>query len=459
VNDRASGQRVARYRYNSAGQRVAKTVFRDGTETTTYTLWQDGLRVAEIDATGNITAQTLYLSEGQRATPVAQLDGDAMFAIHVDQRGAPIAMTDSKQAIVWRATISPWGTATPANGNSFGPASMNLRLPGQVYDAETGLHDNGFRTYDPLSGNYLQPDPLGHPDGPDAYRYAGGDPLNRVDPAGLYAIDVHYYMTYFLALTAGLDDKTAWVVATAAQTIDDVNPYTDAMPFNGGGFAQEQREKYHFTQPSTVWEPLNDQTSTLLGYATNADNPCLKAQFFGEFMHAYQDTFGHRDRDNVPYAAFLGHAIAGTQPDLTYNDPYDYDGSPLTHGWYVRETRTFLMEQAVFAQMQTFWGTSAKDGNGNPITFESIMPFLEEWNKIKDDDVKIKRINYKLKELGFQPIENYETDGSEGLACRLKYFQEADLIGDNGKTTIKGIMDYSNAILNTKTQGATTCKY
>ena len=95
--------------------------------------------MAEIDEKGHITAQTLYLAEGQRATPVAQLDGDRLFAIHTDQRGAPFAMTDADQKIVWRANVSPWGTASPVNGNSFGPATFNLRLPGQYYDAETAF--------------------------------------------------------------------------------------------------------------------------------------------------------------------------------------------------------------------------------------------------------------------------------------------------------------------------------
>ena len=46
-------------------------------------------------------------------------------------------------------------------------------------------------------------------DGPDAYLYASGDPVNRVDQLGLYQSDIHYYMTYFLALAAGVDKDRA----------------------------------------------------------------------------------------------------------------------------------------------------------------------------------------------------------------------------------------------------------
>ena len=36
-----------------------------------------------------------------------------------------------------------------------------MRFPGQYYDAESGLHYNYYRTYDPESGRYITSDPLG----------------------------------------------------------------------------------------------------------------------------------------------------------------------------------------------------------------------------------------------------------------------------------------------------------
>lgn len=81
------------------------------------------------------------------------------------------------------------------------------------------------------------------------------------------------------------------------------------------------------------------------------------------------------------------------------------------------------------------WGTTPKDGNGIPITFTSLQPFTE-WNKIQDDDVKIMKINTKLKELGFKEIDKYK--GGEGLARCLKYFQQAGLIYTNGRATPTG---------------------
>jgi RHS repeat-associated protein len=64
----------------------------------------------------------------------------------------------------------------------------NLRMPGQVYDQETGLFYNYYRDYDPATGRYGESDPIGLEGGINTYGYGDQNPASLVDPFGLTGI-------------------------------------------------------------------------------------------------------------------------------------------------------------------------------------------------------------------------------------------------------------------------------
>ncbi|MED5612163.1 RHS domain-containing protein, partial [Pseudomonas sp. JH-2] len=138
-----------RYHYDSLGRRVAKAVERDGTTKSTGFLWQ-GLRLLqERRANGD----SLYLYEPDSYAPLARVDreGDEerTYYFHTDQIGTPLDVTDEDGKPVWQATYKAWGEV---ERYAVEEIEQNLRFQGQYFDAETGLHYNTFRYYDPVVG-------------------------------------------------------------------------------------------------------------------------------------------------------------------------------------------------------------------------------------------------------------------------------------------------------------------
>src|SRR5215469_5135265 len=68
---------------------------------------------------------------------------------------------------------------------SGGSLPYNLRFPGQYYMAETGLNQNVNRDYDPLTGKYIESDPIGLRGGLNTYNYVANNPISGIDPLGL----------------------------------------------------------------------------------------------------------------------------------------------------------------------------------------------------------------------------------------------------------------------------------
>jgi RHS repeat-associated protein len=120
--------------------------------------------------------------------PLYMLDGSGTYFYHNDHLGTPQRLTDATTgAVVWSAGYAAFGAATI---DPLSTVENNLRFPGQYFDAETGLHFNFNRYYDPATGRYQSTDPYG--DGLNLYAYGYGNPVNLYDPLGLFSIcDAH----------------------------------------------------------------------------------------------------------------------------------------------------------------------------------------------------------------------------------------------------------------------------
>ncbi|WP_454875722.1 RHS repeat-associated core domain-containing protein [Pseudomonas farris] len=173
--------RSSNYRYDAFGRRIAKTV--DGH--TTEFFWQGDNLVAE---SGREHYRS-YIYEPGSFRPLAMLDGKGPrkacpFYYQLDHLGTPQELTDFGGEIVWSAKYNACGKVTHLVFGGGEQLEQPLRFQGQYFDAESGLHYNRHRYYDPEVGRYLTPDPIKLAGGLNQYQYTP-NPTGWVDPLGL----------------------------------------------------------------------------------------------------------------------------------------------------------------------------------------------------------------------------------------------------------------------------------
>jgi RHS repeat-associated protein len=88
-------------------------------------------------------------------------------------------MMNSSGTALNEIELSSWGVAT-GQGSSETP----LRFQGHYYDAETDLHYNRWRYYDPSVGRFISTDPIGLDGGPNPFR-APRNFFSWIEPFGL----------------------------------------------------------------------------------------------------------------------------------------------------------------------------------------------------------------------------------------------------------------------------------
>jgi len=176
-----------RYAINGLGQRVSKSGPDVATGTTYFVYDEQGHLIGEYDATGAMRQELVYLADAPVASvrPAAG-GGIDIYPIYGDHLNTPRLITNQANQSVWEWKTDTFGAgAANEDPSGLGVFAFNLRFPGQYYDAETGLHYNYFRDYDPSVGRYVESDPIGLLGGPNTYRYAKASPVLISDRLGL----------------------------------------------------------------------------------------------------------------------------------------------------------------------------------------------------------------------------------------------------------------------------------
>ncbi|CFU06544.1 YD repeat-containing protein [Burkholderia pseudomallei] len=197
---------VATYTYNARGERIAKTV---GGVTTNFDYNEAGQMLGEYN--GSASRDYVWLGDILVATVDASSGATAVNYVVADGLGTPRAVVNGAGTTIWQWAYqgNAWGEVVPTS-NGY---TLNLRFPGQYFDAESGLVNNVNRDLDSSIGRYIQSDPTGLGGGINRYAAISNSPLNRIDLDGLRDIFV-----------GGFGDGSSGIVQGFYSTYHQKNP-------------------------------------------------------------------------------------------------------------------------------------------------------------------------------------------------------------------------------------------
>lgn len=163
---------AAAYSYNGNGLRMSKTVNGMAEQ---FSWDQSGsLPLVIQDGSTNF----IY---GPGGITLEQLSGTTPEYFMHDWQGSTLGLASTNGAIAASYSFDAYGNLTASTGS----ASTPLLFQGQYLDSETGFYYLQARYYDPLTGQFMAPDPATAVTGAP-YGLAAGDPVNGSDPSGLF---------------------------------------------------------------------------------------------------------------------------------------------------------------------------------------------------------------------------------------------------------------------------------
>jgi RHS repeat-associated protein len=212
------------YAYDAENRRTSQTTA--GVTTTYVHDPQDTLSRLLLRTTG---ANTTYYVHAAGML-LYEETGSATKTYHFDFRGSTVAITDDNQLVTDRVFHGPYGETVARQGTTNTPFLYH-----GAYGVETDANKLCYmraRYYSVEARRFLNSDPIGFGGGLNHYAYCNGNPVNGIDPLGLWAyfqpstwFDGKGYQPGFLEDGIGQSAQAA---------LDGLIPFADPFGDNGG---------------------------------------------------------------------------------------------------------------------------------------------------------------------------------------------------------------------------------
>jgi RHS repeat-associated protein len=179
--DYTDGNQVShQIRYNYSGDSFLAMQTIDGVETR---FLRSGLTLLQERDASNTTTRAYVWNP---AAPggiggLLQLNQNAQpYNFLYDGKGNVRGIIDASQNIAATYSYDPFGVLMAKTGTLDQP----YRFSTKGYDEKTGLSYYGYRFYSPVTGRWVNRDPLGEKGGLNHYGFVQGNPSNFIDPSG-----------------------------------------------------------------------------------------------------------------------------------------------------------------------------------------------------------------------------------------------------------------------------------
>jgi len=213
-------------------------------------------------------------------------------------------LADPMGQVVQGYSFSPFGVSLgESGGEPYG-------FTGERWESQAELLYLRARYYQPGTGRFITEDPFprlrGEPQMLNQFVYVTNNPVNKVDPEGLYGVDVHYYLTLEwaeeMALCLGCDPCMSGVhaklIARADYWVDASLSGMAPLPIIG------QPERHFLTRV---------QAQRDIDRAIES----RKVWRFGIALHQLQDTFSHWEEGyTIQLDTDYGHLLATILKEL-----------------------------------------------------------------------------------------------------------------------------------------------
>jgi RHS repeat-associated protein len=308
---------TATYNWDARGRMTSATLPNGQTVNYSYdALGRRSSRTANNQTTNFIYDGADVIQDKQGASQTNYLNGagvDDKLRISSQQTGSLYFLTDhlgSTQGLTGvSGNVAEWQRYTPFGESNVSSSLTRYGFTGREKDSDTNLIYYRARWYDAEQGRFISQDPISFAGGnTNLYSYVSNNPISKTDPTGLYELDVHYYLTKYLAEKTGcFGSKGANDIAEGDQGTDEPNE-DDTLPgFNRRG----PNATYHALHPGAS---RGVGSNFLLSIAMRpASNSNLH---FGRYLHYLQDTFSHEGYDDPKW----GHATGFHDVDKTATD-------------------------------------------------------------------------------------------------------------------------------------------